>query len=407
MSSTVPLVGEVLPARARLLHIGLPKTGTTALQQAAANNRQALLRHGVRYPGSAVSHRRELAALMGRDTIWTAQGPVFPTRRAWKSLLAEIENDEQRRVLVSHESASACNDEQAARFRDELGPRLHVVATVRNFAEMLSSRWQQYVKSGLALSFAEWLKAVLADRPDADVTPGFRSTSDQGAIVERWCRVVGPQRVTVLVTDRSHPRLLADAVGGLLGVPAELLQVDPTSRSTNRSLSAAEAELIRGLNSVVRRDPRLWSRHQDLVRSGVVARLQSARTPGAGEPVLQLPTWAAARAGEHGRRHADQIAATGCRVIGDLSRLHAAVPMVTDLAAPQHVPLDVALEALLGMMRASARGAPRGAVGRPLGPDPYATRWGARLGQILPAHRMPPTLRRHVQFIRRARRSLR
>lgn len=407
MSSKVPLVGEVLPPRARLLHVGLPKTGTTSLQQAAANNREALLRHGVRYPGTAVSHRMEFAALMGRDTLWTAQGPVFPTRRAWDSLLAEIEADGQRRVLVSHESASACDDAQAVRFRDELGPRLHVVVTVRNFPEMLSSRWQQYVKSGMALSFSDWLEAVLADRPEGEVTPGFRSTSDQGAIVERWCRVLGPQRVTVVVTDKSQPRLLAHAIGGLLGVPPDLLQVDPTSRSTNRSLSAAEAELIRGLNAVVRRDPRLWSRHQDLVRSGVVRRLQSARKPSAAEPALRLPTWAATSACGHGRRHAEQIAATGCRVLGDLSQLHAPVPVVTDVAEPQQVPIEAALEALLGMMRASARPAPRGAVGRPLGPDRYATRWGVRLGRMLPAHRMPPALRRHVQFIRRARRGLR
>ncbi len=398
--------GILLPPRACLLHIGLPKTGTTALQQAAAKTRETLLRHGVRYPGKAVSHRLEIAALMGRDTVWTARGPVFPTRRAWAALLAEIQADSDRRVLVSHESAATCTDEQAARFRDEIGPRLQVVVTVRNYAELLHSRWQQYVKSGLAHSFEDWLSAVLADPPRCDVTPGFHDNSDAGVVVDRWCRVVGAERLTVVVSDKSRPRGLADAFGELLDVPSELLNLGHGSRATNRSLSAAEAELVRELNAIVQKDPRLWSRHQDLVRSGVITRLQSARVPRADEHVMRLPAWAWPIAQQSGRRHADQIAASGCRIVGDLSLLHAPVPTAPQIASPEHVPLDAALEALVGMMRAGVRPPPRGAIGRPRGPDGDATRWGKRLGRALPAHRLPPTLRRKVHFVRRARRGL-
>lgn len=407
MSSTAHRCGEVLPERARLLHIGVPKTGTTALQQAAATNRDALLRHGVRYPGSGTSHRHEFAALMGRDTIWTAKGPAYPTPAAWKTLMAEMAGDPERRIFLSHEYAAAATDEQAARFLDELGPRIHVVIGVRNYPELLTSRWQQYVKSGLALSFDDWLAGVLSDPPLADVTPGFHANSDQGAIVERWCRVVGTERVTVVVTDKGRPLALPSAVGALLGVPADLLHLSRPSRSTNRSLSLAEAELIRGLNAVARKDPRLWSRHQDLVRSGVVRRLQAGRRPRPDEQLLRLPTWAASVALEVGGRHAEQIASSGCRVFGELSLLHRPTPSTADGSKPDDVPFDAALEALVGMMRAGARPRPRGALGRPLDSHQTASRWGRRLGRVLPADRMPPAVRRKIRFVRRVRRGSR
>lgn len=395
---------DVLPAQSRLLHIGVPKTGTTALQQAASRNRHALLRHGVRYPGSGSSHRLEVAALMGRDTVWTAQGPAFPTPRAWRALRAEVDADPRRRASISHEYASAATLEQALRFRNELGPDLHVVVTVRNYSELLSSRWQQYVKAGLDTPFEEWLGAVLHVPSNLEVTPGFHKNSDQGAIVDLWSKVVGAGRVTVVVVDKTHPHSLARAFGALLGVPADLLQLPQSSRSTNRSLTMAEAELIRELNVVARQDPRLWSRRQDLVRSGVIRRLQSARRPRADEHPPRLPTWAAHIAQEIGCRHAHQIASTGCRVIGNPALLHAAKPTVTDLAQPEHIPLDAALEALVGMMRAGARVPPRRGPGRPLGESRAASRWGKRLGLIVPARRLPPSLRRHVHFVRQVRR---
>ena len=38
-----------------ILHIGLPKTGTTSLQAALSENRESLLRHGVVYPETGLN----------------------------------------------------------------------------------------------------------------------------------------------------------------------------------------------------------------------------------------------------------------------------------------------------------------------------------------------------------------
>src|SRR5699024_7178771 len=64
----------LLPERARLLHIGPMKTGTTSLQSAASKLRARLLAHGVRYPGVTMNHRRAVGAFMNKA--------VSPERRS-------------------------------------------------------------------------------------------------------------------------------------------------------------------------------------------------------------------------------------------------------------------------------------------------------------------------------------
>jgi len=59
-----PIV-PAIPENSVLLHVGLPKTGTTALQNAAANQRAALLEHGVRYPGDRHNHSNASFSVAG------------------------------------------------------------------------------------------------------------------------------------------------------------------------------------------------------------------------------------------------------------------------------------------------------------------------------------------------------
>lgn len=73
-----------LPPRSRLLYIWPMKTGTTAVQAAAREQRQNLLDHGVRYPGTKLNHRSALGALLGWGTVTTGRtgrtGPLGPDR---------------------------------------------------------------------------------------------------------------------------------------------------------------------------------------------------------------------------------------------------------------------------------------------------------------------------------------
>jgi hypothetical protein len=344
-----------LAAGTRVLHIGIPKTGTTAVQHAAAHHRAELLKHGVCYPGRTLNHREAVCALMGRRLGWTGAGDYVPDIRLWQRLLAEVQQHPGARSLISHEFASESDDEQAQRFVDSLGESIHVVVTLRGFAWLLSSSWQQYVKAGRRQPFERWLKEILIEQPGQSAAPAFYKRNDQAAIVGRWVDVVGADRVTVIIADKQKPHQLTDAFEDLLGLPHGLLQHgEAGGLAANRSMSMPEAELIRRMNCVVREHGFSWQEFTALIRNGAIARLLEARRPTAAERKIALPQWAAENATERARAYAQGVGALGCRVIGDLESLYAPIPSVSGkVAKVDSVPMDAAVEAMAGLLSAA------------------------------------------------------
>jgi hypothetical protein len=344
------------------------KTGTTALQHAAAAHRADLAEHGVCYPGQGVNHLYPVCALMGRRLGWSASGAVAPDLRWWRELMAEIRSAEDARVLISHEFASECDDEQAARFVDELGPDTYVVITLRGFATLLGSSWQQYVKAGRRKAFHPWLREVLADPPHSNVARAFHRRHDQAAILRRWLGLVGPERLIAVVGDPDQRCLLPDAFSDLLGLPREFLR-DGGEQGENRSLSWPEAELLRQVNARVHEARIGWRPYEVLIRDGLIARTLRARRPSECESPMLLPAWAEGPALERAANYHEAVLTSGCRIIGDPGRLLDR-PRVGEVAQPEVVPIDAATEATAGLLSAAlGRGAEFDVTDRPLPPE--------------------------------------
>jgi hypothetical protein len=344
---------EPLPDGTRLLHIGIPKTGTTNLQRSAAYHREKLLEHGVCYPGNSLNHREAISALMARSLGWRASGESTPPVTVWNKIEQEITNSDAKRFLVSHEFACESTDDQARRFLKALGPDLHVVITLRGFADLLGSSWQQYVKAGYQKPFNIWLRAVLGPRKQLKTTPTFYKRNDQAAIVQRWIRVVGRENVTVVIADKRNPDQMINAFEDMLDLPHGMLATLPAGGyAANRSLSAPEAELIRLLNKVFREQNMSWDRYTELMRHGFIARMQENRRPAPDEQLLTLNAWAAKRALTIARRYANAIEDSGCRVIGDLAALTAPVRTTPRLVRPTQIPMDAAYEGISGLLSA-------------------------------------------------------
>lgn len=347
-----------LPSGARLLHIGLPKTGTTSLQRGAALNRETLLDNAVCYPGRAFNHRDQTAALMERPLGWRGRGAKLHSRRTWDALMREVRTAEAQGAdlsFISHEFVCESTDEQARRFVTELDPdRLHVAITLRGFADLLPSNWQQFVKSGHTGLFENWLADALKGRTRRSTIKTFVKRNDQTAIVRRWVGLLGPGRVTVVIGDKRQPDLLINAFEDLLGLPRGATAARPAGGYvSNRSLSAAEVELVRRLNLVISEQGYDWRRYTALIRHGVIARMQECRRPGPDEAPVTLPGWAAEKALVIAGRHAAAIADSGCRVIGDPAALTAPVRTVEAAVPPQDIPLDAAAEAVAGLLSAA------------------------------------------------------
>ncbi|MGV1005044.1 MAG: hypothetical protein ACOYEV_09825 [Candidatus Nanopelagicales bacterium] len=333
---------QPLPADAILLHIGVHKTGTTALQAAFAAARPQLSASGVSYPGDRAAHHGPAMAVLERSWGWQGAGGQH-TRRSVFDRLARHARASPGRVFISSEQFCEADDEQAARVVAGLGAgRLHVLLTLRPLAELLPSSYQQYLKYGLQLTFGKWLENTLATDGRKPASPSFWRRNDHAAVVTRWVGLLGPERVRVIVLDPAERALTPRTVAALLDVRPALL----TARmglTPNRSLTASEAEFLRQLNRRLR--PALdWAEYERLVREGVVPGLLS-RDRDPGEPALRTPAWALREAGLRGAQAAAAISAAGVPVIGDVSRL-GLVPEpgpALDPAVRSHLPMSAAV----------------------------------------------------------------
>jgi hypothetical protein len=305
-----------LPPDVVLLHIGPYKTGTTALQGAFHTGREVLEAHGAHYAGAG---RQPMLAALAMTERPGRRGDPKATERHWRDLVDDVRAARAKRVLVSSEFFSDAKPEVIERVVDGLGgPKVHVIVTLRPLAKIMPSQWQQYVQNGLRKRYDEWLDIMLNQPPYDAVTPSFWNRHSHDRLVERWAKVVGSDRLTVVVLDESDRAMLLNTFEALLGVPLGLME--PENNVANRSLTVGEVEVVRLLNEEFRR--RNWpdTLYGRVARTGVAKRMLN-RVPKPDEAVITTPQWAAERAAEIGAGMADKITALGVRVIGDLASL--------------------------------------------------------------------------------------
>jgi hypothetical protein len=381
-----------LQAGARLLHIGPHKTGTTMIQDALHLARERLAARSVVYPGTGRQPLQAILAVTGQPRLF---GEPEPNMAHWDLLVREVTGAHEQRVVVSSEFLAEADDAAACRVVSELGgPRVHVVVTLRPLSRILPSQWQQYLQNGYRFPYLEWLEGVLKDPPDTP-TPGFWRRHRHDELVARWMKAA--QQVTVVVVDDSDRMMLLRTFESMLSLPQGFLI--PGQNAANRSLTLAEAEVVRLLN--VEFGLRKWPsrNYARFVRYGAVQQLKT-RQPRPGEARIATPVWALKRATEIGAEMAENIAALGVQVIGDLSAL-SDLPEADAEPAPPMLPADAAVQAIVGALRA-------GGVAGPKSSDPLSdvdarsmTRALARRGR----QRMQRTLR--LQKALGARKTLR
>ena len=120
---------QPLPEGGVLLHIGPPKTGTSALQGACHACRDEMRAQGVRYAGRTQQSGRAAYAVLGREHPTLGEAP---SAHHWKRLVSEVRTAKEPRVFVSSEFFAGADDAQVTRIISELGgDRVHVALTLR------------------------------------------------------------------------------------------------------------------------------------------------------------------------------------------------------------------------------------------------------------------------------------
>ncbi|MDD2819279.1 MAG: hypothetical protein PHN51_10875 [Candidatus Nanopelagicales bacterium] len=336
-----------------VLHIGVHKTGTTAIQASLANSRPVLETLKIRYPGTRQAHRLIASSAMDRRLGWRVGGSAAPDPNAWKDFVRSAHLYEGTTVCSSEFFAESSN-EIAERIVSQVGrKRIHVVVTLRNLARILPSAWQQILKSGYETGYEPWLHQIFASEFAEPKPQTFWNRHHHDRVVQRWAALVGPENLTVVVVDDANRDGIYLSFERLLGLPGGTL-LNHRDAAPNRSMTLAEAELLRHLNIAVG-GAMGWGPYSDKVHDGLIKGMIERRMPGPDEARLQTPQWALDRAAEFASVYVDAIRASGVHVIGDLNLLseHLHGPEVVEDAEITDMPIAAALAAMLGVLEGS------------------------------------------------------
>ncbi len=349
---------NAIDSDAVLLHVGMPKTGTTALQNVAAARRDDLLAHGVRYPGKKQNHSAAVFSLMGRRPGW-ADGPGrpgAPSIKRWAQLVREVHAETERRVLISHEFLGEMRPFQIERVMAEIDRPIRVVMAVRALPSLLSSSWQQFLKNGMEASFDEWLDSVLNDPGPSRLTPIFARRLDVATNIEQWSSAVGSENFTLIVLDPNDRGLLTRTFEQLLALPDRFLNPQWLSGGQqNRSFSLPEAEFLRSMSAALKTfDGMTWPHYKSLIKFGAMERVLRNRVPAAAEPKIVAPAWAIDDVVERAHQQIQRIHDSQVTIVGSLDGLARtpkdSTPHPWD---PSRLPTDIAEEAVLGVVSAA------------------------------------------------------
>ncbi len=333
-----------------LLHIGVHKTGTTAIQDAFATNREVLRGLGVSYPGTGQAHRNIASSAMQRPLGWRTKGAHRPDPKLWDDFVQQALQFDGITVCSSEFFAES-STEVATRIIERIGKEnVHVVITLRNFAKILPSAWQQILKSGYEFGYIHWLTHVLTAtdlEPKAQV---FWDRHRHDEVVTRWANILGKDQVTVVVVDDSDRESIYRDFEFLTNLPAATL-TNNRLLSLNRSMTLAEAELLRRINVAVG-GGKGWKPYTDEVHDGLIKGLVEGRVPDPSEARLQTPQWALDLAAEHAGRYVNAIRSSGVNVMGNLNLLseHLSGPSDVRDGEVTDLPVNAGVAALLGVL---------------------------------------------------------
>lgn len=321
-----------------VLHVGVPKSGTTFLQRALAQNAETLRMRGVLYPRG---HDQS------EDVMFRAALDVRGDHKAWGRRRRDVTGmwhelcGQARRhdgiTVISQELLGAASRRQIAAAMTLLkGLDVHIVITARDLARQLTAEWQEGIKHGRRASFAEFFQRVSADDPADEMARRFHLAQDLPEVLARWGEWLPPENVHVVVAGGSGAKqnLLWDSFGEAAGFATQDLAL-PGPKHANASLGVTQIDLLRGVNIALNR--RLVQPAYGTVKQYFAQRvLTGYPSPRPLLPVEHYDTLVAPS-----ERWVKEIRKAGYTVHGDLYDL---VPVLPGAAAPHPDETDPADE---------------------------------------------------------------
>lgn len=220
------------PSRTVVLHIGIGKTGTSAIQHMLKVSRKQLAEAGIYYPETGASSAHHDLAVVGARALDGAQ------RDRLRAVLAAFEGEGYQRLVLSSESFVFCTPSYVRSLADVLeGQDVKVLLYVRKQAELVRSAYLQKMKAGRA-AYGGDVRCFFE---------GSRRSFDFMARVEPWVEAFGRASIVARLYD---PRREAFDVRTdfceAAGIPTG--SVSRPDRRANPSLPEAFVPLLRRLD---------------------------------------------------------------------------------------------------------------------------------------------------------------
>jgi hypothetical protein len=185
------------------MHVGPPKTGTTALQGALSRSATELLKHGIYYPATDPPSLEGHPSLAWDLLHMAGEQPLRATKAhlSWDRAITEFEASGADTLLVSSEDFSYLVGDHLRLLRGLIDRYpITLVAGVRDPVRLLPSSWRQAVKWGYGWGGIENLTLdaaipILADFPQLRIAQFMHE-------LEKW---LSPQSVGVFTIVEGMP----------------------------------------------------------------------------------------------------------------------------------------------------------------------------------------------------------
>ncbi|HWC82721.1 MAG TPA: hypothetical protein VG756_22440 [Pseudonocardiaceae bacterium] len=332
------------------LHIGLPKTGTTYLQEVLWHNRSTAAAAGLLYPGYVHSAHFQASIDLqpGHYPDW--HEPLVAG--AWDRLAEQVRAWPGTSVISSELLATA-TEEQIDRALNSLSSaEVHIVCTARDLARQIPSMWQENVRNRHVEGFAEFLAAIRGEQ-DSPLHDLFWRYQDLPRVLGRWAARVPADRVHVVTLPHrgGSEAVLWQRFTSVLGV--EVSDLDTAPRYDNRGLGATDTEVLRRLNVALPSEVG-WPQYASVVKEYLAMKI----LPRPGRHTrITLPAADRAWVTDRAEAFVTHLTEAGYDLVGDLDELRPAAPPGSCVnAANAFVPsdgemLDVAVDALAQLVR--------------------------------------------------------
>jgi hypothetical protein len=268
------------------------------------------------------------------------------TRTGALQRLISATNEWEGDVIVSSEFFLHATREKVAEFFSQLNcDEIHVIITARKLLLQVPSAWQQGVKNGNPVTYADFLASAMEDR---EKKPFWRSHNTE-RIARRWSPNLPPRNVHIVVAPGrgAAPDELWRRFCSVTNIDSQ--KFPGLSVSRNPTLGVASTELIR---KILSKSTMGSSSNSQLRRDGVVRNLSMdilVRFPD--EPIgcpIEFQPWFV----EQSQLITAAIEKNGYHIVGDLSEMRSSLLDVPDHKRPEDWQvLHGALVGALGLMR--------------------------------------------------------